>query len=111
MSLRRFSTVPIFNYRDTWTFFFLCLSRYNIDIVVTALDSRSAMATYVCVPPFKPPCTPTIARYTDPRGIGINVVTLQTGSGTVKDVYVVVVGWGDGEQMNNFVIGATIRKY
>lgn len=87
------------------------MSRYNIDIIVTALDSRSAMATYVCLPPFKQPCTPTIANYSDPRGIGINVVTLQTGSGTVQNVYVVVVGWGDGEQMNRFVIGATIRKY
>lgn len=86
--------------------------RYNINIVVTALDSRSAVATYVCLPPLQPDgCTPTSATYSDPRGIAFNVVTLQTSSGNLKDIYVAVVGWGDGEQDNNFLIGATITKY
>lgn len=85
--------------------------RYNIDIVVTALDSKSAMATYVCLPPLKVPCSPTTATQSDPRGIGLNVVTLQTGSGTLKDVYVLIVGWGDGEQENTFMIGAILSKY
>ena len=86
--------------------------RYNIDVVVTALDSVSAMATYVCEPPVDPSvgCTPEDATDSDPRGIAINVVTLSTGSGSLKDIYVAVVGWGDGEQTNTFTIGAVVTK-
>ena len=87
------------------------LTRYNVDILVTALDSQSAFATYVCLPPIKGQCTPDKSTHYDPRGIGLNVVTLQTGSGTLKDVLVTVVGWGDGEQENVFLIGATIKAY
>lgn len=88
------------------------LYSYNIDIVVTALDSQSAMATYVCLPPFNPEkgCTPDEADASDPRGIAINTVTISTRTGGLKDIYIAVVGWGDGEQTNSFVIGATVTK-
>ena len=70
------------------------------------------MATYVCEPPVDPStgCTPEDAKESDPRGIAINVVTLSTTSGSLKDIYVAVVGWGDGEQLNNFSIGATVKS-
>lgn len=86
--------------------------RYNVDIIVIARDSRSAMATYVCLPPVDPNvgCLPGEAEHSDPRGIAINVVTVPTGTGSLKDVYVAVVGWGDGYQDNNFLIGATITR-
>lgn len=86
--------------------------RYNIDIIVTAMDSVSAMATYVCLPPVDPStgCTPQDATSSDPRGIALNVVTIGTGTGSLRDIYVAVVGWGDGQQINRFSIGATITK-
>ena len=70
------------------------------------------MATYVCLPPnVGDKCTPDTAVQSDPRGIALNIVTLQTGSGQLKDIYVAVVGWGDGEQENHFTIGATVKRY
>lgn len=83
-----------------------------MDIVVSALDSVSAMATYVCEPPVDPTigCTPGDAQDSDPRGIAINVVTLATRTGSLRDLYVAVVGWGDGEQTNRFSIGAIVKK-
>ena len=77
-----------------------------------ALDSVSAMTTYACMPPIDPAvgCTPEDAKWSDPRSIAINVVTLTTALGSLRDVYLAVVGWGDGEQTNTFSIGATVTK-
>ena len=70
------------------------------------------MASYICEPPIDPAvgCTPEDATQSDPRGIAINVITLATGTGSLRDVYLAVVGWGDGEQTNTFSIGATVTK-
>ena len=77
-----------------------------------AVDSVSAMATYACMPPIDPAfgCTSEDAEWSDPRGIAINVITLTTGIGSLRDVYLAVVGGGDGEQTNTFSIGATVTK-
>ena len=87
--------------------------RYNLDIIVTALDSISAMATYACEPPINRTvgCLPDDAVQSDARGIAINVITLTSDSGAPRDVYLAVVGWGDGEQTNKFSIGAVIKSY
>jgi hypothetical protein len=37
-------------------------------------------------------------------------VTLSTGTGSLADLYVAVVGWGDGEQTNTFTLGAVITR-
>ncbi|XP_028401354.1 uncharacterized protein LOC114524465 [Dendronephthya gigantea] len=86
--------------------------RYDVSLVVTALDSISAMSTYACLPPVDPTvgCTPDKAAQSDPRGIAINTLTISTGSGGIKDLYIAVVGYGDGEQTNHFLIGATVKK-
>lgn len=67
------------------------------------------MATYVCLPT-ELPCTVVSSTHYDPRGIGINTVTLTTGSGQLSEIHVIVVGWGDGEQNNTFTLGATVTK-
>jgi hypothetical protein len=89
------------------------LYRYNIDVVVTALNSVSAMSTYVCLPPVDPAtgCLPDDAQYSDARGIGTNVVTVPTDTASLSDIYVAVVGWGDGEQTNVFSIGAVVKSF
>ena len=80
--------------------------------MVTALDSISAMATYVCLPSVDPDigCTPENANFSDPRGIAINSVEVSIESGNLNDLYIAVVGWGDGEQNNHFIIRATLTK-
>ena len=76
---------------------------------MTGTDSKSAMATYTCLPT-ELPCTVTSSTHYDPRGIGINTVTLTTGSSQLTEIHVLVVGWGDGEQINTYILGATVTK-
>lgn len=83
--------------------------RYDIMIAVTGTDSKSAMATYACLPN-ELPCSVTSSTHYDPRGIGFNSVTLTTGSSMLTEVHVLIVGWGDGEQTNTFTLGATVVK-
>lgn len=83
--------------------------RYDVTISVTATDSVSGMSTFVCLPN-ELPCTVTSSTHYDPRGIGINTVTLTTGSASLTKLYVLVVGWGDSGQSNTFLIGATLKK-
>lgn len=84
-----------------------------MDIVVTALTSQSAMATYVCNPPVDPAvgCTPEDADEFDNRGIAINLVTLSTSTASIQNINLAVVGWGDGEQQNLFSVGATVTSH
>lgn len=88
---------------------FQFIYRYDVTISVTATDSVSTMSTFVCLPN-ELPCTVTSSTHYDPRGIGINTVTLSTGSASLTKLYVLVVGWGDGGQLNTFLIGATLKK-
>ncbi|EDO39255.1 predicted protein [Nematostella vectensis] len=84
-------------------------SRFDVAISTVAVDSKSAMSTYVCLPT-ELPCSPTSSNHYDPRGTSINSVTLTTGSGQLTELHVLVIGWGDGSQTNTFVLGATTTK-
>ena len=74
-----------------------------------AVDSKSAMSTYVCLPS-ELPCTVLSSTHFDARGIGINSVTLTTSDRGLTALHVLVVGWGDGQQTNTFEFGATLDK-
>ena len=87
----------------------LCSYRYDVTVAATANDSISAMATYVCLLT-QLPCSVLSSTHYDPRGIGINTITLTTGSYTLTELHVIVVGWGDGDQINTFSLGATLEK-
>eukprot|EP00794_Sanderia_malayensis_P014778 gene14778-16312_t len=82
--------------------------RYLITIAATAVDSKSAMAMFVCTEPGVS-CTVNTAIAYDPSGTGIATVTLHTGSATISEVRVLIVGYGDGQQINSFQLGATLK--
>ncbi|KAK3749488.1 hypothetical protein QZH41_013459 [Actinostola sp. cb2023] len=87
--------------------------RYDITVTVMSTDSKSTMFTYVRLcRPNQRPCrvTPSTATHLDIRPVGINIVTLTSDVNQPEEVHVAVIGWGDGEHTNSFVLGATVTR-
>ena len=87
---------------------FLIHHRYDVIIATTAVDSKSAMATYICTKAGET-CTVNTALVYDPSGTGLNTVTIHTASGTISELRALIVGYGDGKQMNSFQLGAQLK--
>ena len=97
-----FSVFELFSY-----FISVFLFRYTVTISATALDNKSALATYVCLPS-QLPCTVLSSTHYDARGIAVNTVTISTEKADLSELHLIVVGWGDADELNTFTLGATL---
>jgi len=76
-------------------------STYSLNIVVVALDEKSAFTTAVCKG-FTVPCDMQNSVARDTRPIAINQVPLSTTTKEWTAIEVAIQGWGDYKQMNYF---------
>jgi hypothetical protein len=80
---------------------------YTLSIVVNAIDSHSAMSTYVCT---TSPCTAAKAVASDESASALNFVDVQTSSGSLQKYEVTVEGYGRYEELNSFQVLAQIKR-
>jgi len=88
--------------------FSFCPTAGPVDKLVvqaTATDEASAMALYVCIQPSEFPCTPATAQRqnSDARGVSIVTVPLNTASAQYTKIQALVTGWGQFNNLNNFL--------
>jgi len=76
-------------------------STYSLNIVVVALDEKSAFTTAVCKN-FTVPCDMQNSVARDTRPIAVNQVPLTTTTKEWTAIEVAIQGWGDYKQMNYF---------
>ena len=87
---------------------FFSFNRYTITVSVTAIDSKSAFATYVCLPS-QLPCSVLSSSHYDARGIAVNAVHISTEKADLSEFHLIVIGWGDANDNNTFTLGATLQ--
>jgi len=82
---------------------------YNIVVQVSANDERTATSLYVCLPS-EQPCDASKAAQSrsDPRPIAINTVSLPTTSTQYSNLQAAVYGWGDYQQVNEFLFSVNV---
>jgi len=80
---------------------------YQLEIFVVALDEISAFATYLCTD-FSSPCNAQKGQgLSDPRGIAVNYVHLQTTYRQYTTIEAAIYGYGNKGQNNTFIFSVT----
>jgi len=77
--------------------------KIQIITTVNSLDDQSAFSTYLCMPNQLPCAAGTaLVENSDPRGIAINTVVLNTNSNQYNAIEAAIYGWGNYGGKNTF---------